>query len=215
MTTRPTLSAVVVSCSLLLAPGLAHAAAAKPAAKPAPAKAKAAPVPDQNAMMEAMQRMGAVGENQKRLEALAGEWTTETKMWMDPSQPPMSSPGTNSNRMLMGGRYLQSVFKGDAMGQVFEGLGTMGYDNLAGKYVATWIDSMTTGIFFATGAYDPATKTITLHGTTPDPMAPKTFIKVRSTTRFVDADTYLFEWYETHGVGKETKTLEVSYKRTK
>jgi Protein of unknown function (DUF1579) len=212
MTARPLLSAAAVTCSLLLAPGFAHGAAAKPAA----AKTKAAPAaPDEKTMMEAMQRMGAVGENQKRLETLVGEWTTETKMWMAPGQPPMSSPGTNSNRMLMGGRYLQSTFKGDAMGEVFEGLGTMGYDNLSGKYVTTWFDSMTTGIFYTTGAYDPATKTITTHGSTPDPIAPKTLLKVRTTTRFVDADTYVFEWYETHGLGKEAKTLEVSYKRTK
>lgn len=197
------LAGVLVAGALFTAPLLAQTKDAKPGAPP-----------DEKAMMEAFAKMGAVGENHKLLATMAGEWTHETKMWMAPGQPPEVSSGTVHAVMEMGGRYLHSLHKGSAIGQPFEGVATTGYDNLTGKFVSTWIDSMSTGIFYQTGTYDAAKKTFTYHGEMPDPMAPATILKVRTTTRLADADTFVFEWYETHE-GQEARTLEVTYKRKK
>ncbi len=174
----------------------------------------AAPAPDQKAMMEAFEKMAAVGENHKLLATLVGEWTTVSKMWMDPTQPPMESAGTVSAMMTMGGRYLHSLHKGLVMGQPFEGVATTGYDNLTGQFVSTWADNMATGIFYQMGTYDAAKKIFTYEGKTPDPMAGGKLMRVRTTTRLVDADTYVFEWFETHD-GQEARTLEVTYRRKK
>lgn len=174
----------------------------------------AAPAPDEKAMMEAFAQMAVVGDNHKLLAGMAGEWSTVSKMWMDPTQPPQESSGTASAVMTMGGRYLHSLHKGLVMGMPFEGAATTGYDNLTGKFVSTWADNMSTGIFFQTGSYDAATKTFTYRGESRDPMAPGKPLAVRTTTRLVDADTFVFEWFETHD-GREARTIEVTYKRKK
>ncbi len=198
------LQAMVLAAAVCAAPFAAQAADAK----------SAAPAPDEKAMMEAFEKMAAVGENHKLLAGLAGEWTTLTKMWMAPGQPPQESAGSASAIMTMGGRYLHSRHSGVVMGMPFEGVATIGYDNLTGRFVSTWADNMSTGILYETGSYDAATKTFTYHGQTTDPMAPGTPVPLRTTTRLVDADTYVFEWYETHD-GHEARTLEVTYKRKK
>src|SRR5215207_6026826 len=86
------------------------------------------------AEMEAMQKAASPGEPHKRLARMAGDWTMTNKMWMDPSQPPMESSGTMHADVIMGGRYVQSVWSGTFMGQPFEGRGMDGYDNLAKQY---------------------------------------------------------------------------------
>lgn len=181
---------------------------------PLGARAADAPAPDEKAMMEAFAKMAAVGDNHKLLASLAGEWSTVSKMWMDPTQPAQESAGTASAVMTMGGRYLHSQHKGIVMGMPFEGLAITGYDNLTGKFVSTWADNMSTAIFFQTGTYDAATKTFTYRGESADPMAPGKPLPVRTTTRLVDADTFVFEWFETHD-GREARTIEVTYKRKK
>lgn len=200
MTVSKKLCAVLVGAACL-APAAAHAGEEKPGA-------------EQQAMMEAFAKMAAVGDNHKLLASMAGEWTFENKMWMDPSQPPQVTGGTASNEMTFGGRYLHSRQVGAFMGQTFEGVGISAYDNLKQQFVSIWSDNMSTGIYYQTGSYDPATKTITYHGETPDPMAPGTLTKIRSTTRLVDADTFVFDWYETRE-GQEVRTMEITYKRKK
>jgi hypothetical protein len=195
-------------CGSLLAgvltagPALGQAPEAKP------------PAVDQAALLEVFAKLGAVGDNHKLLAGMAGEWTMHTKMWMDPAQPPQESSGSVSAKMIMGGRYLQAAHTSTMMSQPFEGVSLTAYDNLTRKFVATWVDSMSTGIFYQTGSYDPATRTFTYTSEMPDPMTPGKMLPVRTTTRLVDADTYVFEWYETHD-GREARTMEITYKRKK
>ena len=126
---------------------------------------------EDKAMMEAFERMGRVGENHKLLESMVGEWDAKVTMWMKPGAPPSESTGSMVTRAVYGGRYFHGTYKGDMMGQPFEGVATSGYDNVSGKFWSTWVDSMSTGISYSTGSYDPATKCITYTGEMADPMA--------------------------------------------
>ena len=65
-------------------------------------------------------------------------------------RPAQESTGTSENKMILGGRYLEQHYDGTMMGQPFCGIG-YGFDNYKKKYVATWIDSMGTGILVTTG----------------------------------------------------------------
>lgn len=173
-----------------------------------------APSPEEQAMMEAYEKMGRVGEQHQMLAGLVGKWSYENTMWMDPSAPPQVSTGTMESRSLWDGRYIESFFTGDFNGQPFKGESVLGYDNLKGKYVSTWIDSMSTGIFIAWGEHDAASKTTTYRGEMDDPMQPGKTIPVREVFRWVDADHYTFEWFETHE-GKENRTMVIKYARVK
>ncbi len=176
-------------------------------------KAKPGGPPDMEAMMAAYKKAGAVTENHKPLEALVGEWTTSSKMWMDPAAPPMESAGTASAKPLFGGRFVQTAHSGNFMGETHEGISTTGYDNLKKKYVGTWIENMGTSITYTEGTYDAGAKTFTFTGKYDDPVTGGT-IPFRFTQKVADKDRIAFEWYETRE-GKEAKTMEITYTRKK
>ncbi len=107
--------------------------------------AKQEDIKDMQAMMEVYKKVGTPGAPHKLLAGLEGTWTTRTKSWMEPGKPPLETTGTCEQKLLLGGRYLQQVYTGDMMGEQFTGINLLGCDNHTGKYVSTWIDSMSTG----------------------------------------------------------------------
>lgn len=171
--------------------------------------------PEQQAMMEAWEKASTPGTQHTQLaEHFAGTWTANQKMWMDPSGEPMTQTGKATTTRIMDGRHLRMDFEGAYMGQPFKGVSYMGYDNVTGQYYGTWIDSMSTGFFIAHGSYDPASRSYTFKGELADPMNDGAKMPIREVLRIVDADTHVFEWYETHG-GAERKTMEIEYTRVK
>jgi hypothetical protein len=120
---------------------------------------------DMQAMMGAYQKLAIPGGPHKLFASLAGSWMTQTK----PGKPPKESTGSAELKMLLGGRFLQQEFTGDMMGQPYSAFGINAYDNLRKKYVSTWIDNMSTGIFVMEGTASPDGKTITLSGQHEEP----------------------------------------------
>ena len=106
---------------------------------------------DMEAMMEVYQKLATPGPPHKILANLTGSWTTKTRAWMEPDKPPIEGTGTCEQKMLFDGRYLQQEYTGEMMGSPFTGINLIGYDNRTKKYVSTWIDSMSTGIYFFEG----------------------------------------------------------------
>jgi hypothetical protein len=159
---------------------------------------------DPQAMMDTYKKLATPGEPHKQLASLAGSWTTNTKHWMEPNKPPMESTGTCEDKVMLDGRYLQQECTGEMMGQPFTGIGVQGYDNFTKKYVATWMDSLGTGIFVMEGTASADGKTITLIGSHPDPF--EGVMKHRAVWKFVDANTQTFEMY---GMGKHDKDMKM------
>ena len=166
---------------------------------------------DMQAMMDTYKKLATPGEPHKQLASLAGSWTTKTKSWMEPDKPPMESTGTCEDKTLLDGRFLRQECIGEMMGQPYTGIGVHGYDNLTKKYVTTWMDSMGTGIFVMDGTASADGKTITLHGSHPDPMGG--VMKHRAVWKFVDANTQTFEMYHAGKDGKDMKMMEITYTR--
>lgn len=184
----------------------------------APASATAMPQmsAEQQAMMAAWEKAGQPGAQHQRLaDQFAGTWDTKMTMWMDPSAPPMTETGKSTNTAELGGRQLRMAFSGQMMGQPFEGMGYMGYDNIRGKYTSSWMDNMSTGTMMTDGEYDLATQTYTFRGEMADPMqGGKAMIPFRETVRIVDADHHVMEMYETRD-GKEARSFMIEYTRSK
>lgn len=162
---------------------------------------------DPQEMMEVWKKLGTPGEPHKLFASIAGSYTTHTKEWMEPGKPPVESDGTAESKMLLDGRFLYQEYHSQMMGQPFHGVGIDGYDNLTKKYVTAWIDSMGTGIFFMEGTASPDGKTITLHGSHPEPGGGK--MTHRAVWKIVDNNNQTFEMYGAHGKEKEMKFLEI------
>lgn len=162
--------------------------------------------------MEAMMKAMSPGENHKHLGRLVGSWDIATKMWMEPGQPPSESKATMSAQWVLGGRYVQTSYKGEMMGMPFEGTGLDGYDNVTKQYVSTWADNMGTGILYMTGKCDAGCKTLTLNGESADPTTGQ-MVNMRFVTTFLDDKSYQFQIFAKDASGQEFKMMEMQAKK--
>lgn len=169
-----------------------------------------APAPDSAAMMKAWMEYMTPGEMHKVLALQNGAWTGDITLWMAPDAPAQTSKGTSVNKMIFGGRYQESRYSGNFMGQPMEGLGITAYDNAKKKFVSNWLDNMGTGIMSLEGTYDPATKTINLSGKMVDPTTGKE-CDIRETLTFVDDKHHTMEMFVTQGSAKEYKSMEIKF----
>ena len=100
------------------------------------------------------------------------------------------------------------------MGQPFEGMSNMGYDNAKKMFVSTWMDNISTGIVHMNGTYDEVTKTLNLKGYQTDPSNGKDS-DIREEMTMIDNDSYSMTMYGTGMDGKEMKFMEGIFKRKK
>jgi hypothetical protein len=198
--------------------------AQSPAESPAAATGSAvtsSSQPNQQEMMKQMMEMAKLNENHKLLADLDGNWTYTIKFWMnpDPNAKPEESKGTAVRKSIMNGRFstLDVTGKMNMPGpdgkkkeMTFVGHGIDGYDNAKQKFVGSWIDNMGTGIMFAQGTYDPATKTFTYNSEYEAVPGMKT--PIREVIKLTDNNHHTLEWYENRG-GQEVKTMEITYTR--
>jgi len=185
-------------CTLMLIAGLAGAAE-PPKADPA-------------AMMKTWEKYATPGAPHQVLGKLAGKWATSNTMWMDESQPPATQTGTAEYEMTLGGRYMAQHYKSEMMGMPFEGVGTVGYDNLRQRYFSTWIDNMGTGLMTCTGTANAAGNEITFNGVMDDPMTGEKDKKFREVVKITGPDAFTFEMFETNK-GKEHRVMEIKHTR--
>lgn len=177
--------------------------------KPSDTKAGGAPnelPPDMAAMMAAAQP----GPQHEALKPLIGSWKTTNKVWMDPSQPPMESTGTAERKAVLGGRFIQEDYSGNMMNMPFTGTGYTGYDNMAKKYVCSWMDSMSTGIMTMSGQADASGKVFTYMSDQPDPMSG---MKLKSVLTIINNDKHTFTMFMVGPDGKDIKSMELEYTR--
>jgi hypothetical protein len=220
--------AILFGAALIAAPSFAQKTTPSPASAMSPSAAQPAPsgqpsAADMQKMMAQMMELAKLNENHKLLGSLAGTWTYDIKMWMnpDPNAPPQQSKGTAVRKPMMDGRYFIGEFTGKMQmpgpdgkmkDMTFKGMSFEGYDNAKQKFVSSWIDNMGTGIMMSEGTYDPATKAFTY--TSEIEMIPGMKQKVREVIKIVDNNHHTFEWYEDRG-GQEAKTMEINYTRKK
>ncbi len=119
-----------------------------------------------------------------------GKWNEEITMWADADAPPQTMNSSCVNKMILGGRYQESISSGSFNGMPFEGKSVSGWDNARKVFVSTWIDNFGTGIIYMEGPWNAKTKTIEMKGNMTEPMSGKS-VQIRETMQFIDDDTHL------------------------
>ncbi len=157
---------------------------------------------------------GTPGEQHAFLAEAAGTWYGTCKMWMAPGMEPMVSEVVTTNTVIMDGRYVECVTKGEMPGMgEFHGRGVYGFDNLRNTYVSNWIDNHGTGIMNGTGklSADQKTMTWTFSHICPITKQPTTLREVET---IISATERKFEMFGPDPkTGKEYKLMEIAYKR--
>lgn len=173
--------------------------------------APAVPSPEEQAMMAAYEKAAAPGPQHAKMAESVGSFDMAVLSWQSPDAPPTSDTGISTRRMVLGGRVMVEEAKATMMGQPFDGLGLHGFDNVSGKYWATWNDSVGTGLMVAEGDCDDQ-GTCTFTGSWNDPVT-KGKVTARMTSRWPDANTEIFEMFGPGPDGKEMKMMQITYTR--
>ena len=153
------------------------------------------------------------GPEHDLLKKQAGVWDATVEETTEPGAPPKVSKGVETNTMVCGGLWLISDFKGEMMGQPFQGHGVTGYDQARKKYTGIWVDGMTTALGIVEGTYDKATKTMRLDYEGHDPAGNP--IKMKMVTVWKGKDHRVWTASMVGGDGKDIPMLTINYKRRK
>lgn len=171
---------------------------------------------DSATAMKTMMEMGTPGPEHAMLAKADGNWTAEATMWMADGAPPMTSKNnTATNKMIHGGRYQETTFKGDMMGMPYEGSGITGYDKAKKVYFTSWMDNMSTMAMNMEGSWDAASKSITFTGKMLCP-ANGQMCDMKEVFKMVDDNTQVMEMYGPDmKTGKMFKGMEIKFTRSK
>jgi hypothetical protein len=166
---------------------------------------------DSAAQEKAWIAYGTPGAAHKMMADENGTWKCDMTFWMEPNGKPQKASSTAVIKMILGGRYQESSYKGMMMGQSFEGKSTLAYNNASKEYTTTFIDNMGTGMLVAIGKYDEKSKSIEFKGDMINPLNGKK-TPYRELYTFVDATTRKMEMFEVKK-GEEFKSMEILMKK--
>ncbi len=111
-------------------------------------------------MMAQWQSAMTPSEGHARLMPMVGTWHATTTFKMASDAPEQVSDGSSIHRLVLGGRFLEQIYKGTSMGMPFEGIGFTGFDNVRQRYVGMWMDTFGTGIMNSISTGKPTDKRI-------------------------------------------------------
>lgn len=146
-----------------------------------------------------------------QMKAGIGEWKEQITMWASPEAEPTYSLLKCNVSMIMNDRYQVSTHTGEILGNSFEGLSTLAFDNALNKYISTWVDNMGTGMMILEGSADSTGTVISLKGTQVDPIT-KTKVNVREEYRIINESYHEINMYTIYN-GKEFKSMDIKLNR--
>lgn len=142
------------------------------------------------------------GPEHEILKKMTGNWDMTMKLGG------MESKGTATYTMELGGLWLVGNVERD-LGK-FSGRGFDTFDAAKKKYMAVWVDSMSTRATTMEGTYDAATRTMTMTGEGPGMDGKPT--RYRSVSAWKDDNTVVYSMY----VGDDKDpAITITYRRKK
>jgi hypothetical protein len=101
--------------------------------------------------MKKMQTASAPGPGHKVLDALAGNWKSEVKCWMEPDGSAHVNQAASKAAWILSGRFLEEEFHGEMWGKPFRGKCLMGFDNTKQILKSVWVDELSTAMLTSEG----------------------------------------------------------------
>ena len=190
--------------------------AAKPAGDNAAQQEAKLPPGWTEADMKAFLAAATPGEMHKRLVADAGTWQGKNTMWMGPGAAAVEAEGTNTITPLLDGRFVRVEMKGDMPGMgPYHGLAVYGYDNITKKFIATWIDNMSTSMAHGEGELSKDGKTLTWTFTCNCPLREKP-MTMRQTETVTGPGKKVIEMFGSEPkTGEEYKMMRIELTKAK
>lgn len=147
------------------------------------------------------------GPEHQELKKLEGRWDAVMEMGGQKSK------ASATYKSICGGMWMESDFEGDAGGIPFQGHGLDGYDLRKKKYVAVWVDSMSSAPMHMEGSIDPQSKLLVMTGESVGPDGQPQ--KFKNTTAWKDDDHFTFKMFMIDPSGEEHLAFTIEYSRRK
>ncbi len=163
------------------------------------AQEASAPSPD------ALERM-APGPMHKELEPLIGNWQMTGKWRMTPDAPWEEFEAIVEREWIMGERFVQERVVSEFMGQPFEGMGIIGYDNTRKEFTMVWVENMSTGTLVSTGRHEDGK--LVFEGENSNCMTGEKNCWGKSVLEFGD-DRHTYKGYGKDADGEEFQNMEM------
>lgn len=161
--------------------------------------------------MQACMLAGQPGEMHEFLAKQAGVWDGQCTSWMYEGAEPEMSTCVETATVIMDGRFIKSEIKGESSMGSFSGLGASGFDNVTRKFVSSWIDNHSTGIWQGTGELSSDKKTLTWTYTYNCPVT-KQPAKAREVITFKSPTSKTLEMFvKDPKSGKEYKMMVIEF----
>jgi hypothetical protein len=166
------------------------------------------------ALVKALEGALTPGAGQARLDPMVGTFDVKIRTWLSPNAAPVESHGSCVNVWVLGHRYIQSMLAAKVMGEPFDGIGYVAYDNVGKTYQMAWMDGGSTAMTLYQGGFDGATKAATMKASVLNPVTAKpTPLELRLSI-LPNGDHVSELWGQ--GAGTTLfKMMELRYTRTK
>jgi hypothetical protein len=159
---------------------------------------------------------GTPGDIHKQMAKGVGMWKGKNTMWMYPGAEPVQYESSVELSMIMDGRFLKVEIESQMPGMgPYHGIGVYGYDNVQGRHVSMWIDTLSTAITHGVGEPSPDGKSLvfTYNFHCPVTGKPTTMREVNTST---GPDSETLELYTIEPkTGKEYKMMQIDLTRQK
>jgi hypothetical protein len=160
---------------------------------------------------EQILELGRPGPEHAALAPMVGAWRGAVTYWPFPDAPPVTQEATAEKRWILGGRFLEVAFHSTMGGEPFEGRAVVGYDRTAGRYVSTWMDSLSTGILHLAGSREESGAFV-LEGDRIDPTTDKRY-RVRHVNRVESDAAHVVQFFDELDDGTMFQSLEIRWTR--
>jgi hypothetical protein len=152
------------------------------------------------------------GEAQAKLEYMVGTFDVTIRTWVDPAEPPIESMATSVSTWVLGKRYVQQMLAGYVLGESWSGIGYAGFDNVSKKYVATYMDSGSTGMLWFTGTMSKTGDIATMTATTNDEVTGEP-VPIEMRVSVAPTGDHVTELWLGDATGVMSKVMELQYTR--
>jgi uncharacterized protein DUF1579 len=120
--------------------------------------------------------------------------------------------GKSVDTAVLGGRQIHTQFSNRFLSQPFNGIDFMGYDNVRGKYTASWIDDIHR-LHDQRRRLRSGDEHLHFVAEMADPMKDGAPVRIRESVRIIDAD-HVMEMFEARD-GHDVCTMQIDHTRAK
>jgi hypothetical protein len=157
---------------------------------------------------ESLSDLTVPGEPHELLAGTVGDWDLSILIWATPDTEPVESTGSATGRWILGDRFVETTYEGEAMGRPFEALKIEGFEKATQEYVTTWRDNLGTHTMIFRGKCGITCEVRTMMADFVDPIS-KTALKIKGVTTLTEEEGYSYESFVVTSDGNTFKNMEL------